>query len=235
MISKTRMQMLVKEFRIDEVAAGLREKPELLRFRDERGRNWLHLCASVDVKKKRGLDPKDSVKLARLLLKQGIDVNTPAFTEGTWQATPLWYAVGRGHNHPLAKFLLQSGSTPEHCLWAACFNQDAQMLKLLVDNGAPLEAVAEGETPLLGAVKSSKFKAAKQLLEAGSDPNYRDAKGMTALHYMLKKNSDKRHYEMFAKHGARGDIADGKGETAGQIMLRKRDPHFHRIAERLAP
>lgn len=234
MISKTKMQTLVKEFRVGEVSAGLREKPELLSFRDERGRNWLHLCASVDVSKRSALKPQDSVRLAAVLLDRGIEINTPAFTEGSWQATPLWYCVAWGRNLPLAKFLLASGSTPEHCLWAAAYNQDLGMLELLVDAGAPLEAIAEEETPLLSAVKYSKFKAAKLLLDAGCDANFRDAKGMTALHYMLKKNSDKKHYEMFVQHGARGDILNVDGKTASEIMLRKRDRYFHNLAARLA-
>ncbi len=233
MISKTRMQNLVKEFRVDEVAAGLRETPDLLQFRDERGRNWLHLCGSVDVSKKRGLNPKDSVRLARLLLDRGIDINGPAFTEGDWHATPLWYAVARGRNIALAKFLLEFGSTPEHCLWAACFYEDPKMVNLLVEAGAPLEAVAERETPLLGAVKYSKFKAARMLLDAGSNPDFQDVRGMTALHYMLKKASDKKHFRMFVERGARGDIRNAEGDTAAAIMLRKRDPDFHRMAKQL--
>ncbi|MEJ2131099.1 MAG: ankyrin repeat domain-containing protein [Gammaproteobacteria bacterium] len=241
MISKTKMTELVKEFRVREVAAGLDEKPELLAHRDEKGRNWLHLCASVNVsakpsrgaKKKPGVKRSDAVTLAALLLDRGIDVNEPAFTEGSWQATPLWYAIGRGRNLPLARFLLKSGSTPEHCLWAASFHEDKEFIELLVDAGANLEAVAEAETPLLGAVKWSKFKSARVLLDAGADPNFRDASGMTALHYMLKKGSDKKHFRMFVEHGARGDIPNAKGDTAAAIMSRKRDPAFRRMAAQL--
>jgi hypothetical protein len=232
-MSKTRMIELVKNFHTEKVSAGFRENPALIKLRDERGRNWLHLCASVDVSQKHQLNPQDSVRVAGTLLGLGIGVNEPAFTEGQWHATPLWYAIARGRNLPLAKFLLKSGSSPAHCLWAASFEEDLGMLKVLIDAGAPLEAVAEGETALLGAVKHNKFKAAAFLLDAGSDPDFQDRRGMTALHYMLKKNSDKEHYQMFVLHRARGDIANSDAKTASGVLMRKRDPEFHRISEQL--
>lgn len=231
--SKTRLTACVKAFDTDAVVAGLKARPDLLHYADERGRNWLHLCASVDARK-RGLDPAEATPLAGSLLELGIDVNAPAFTEDTWRATPLWYAVARGGNLALARFLLASGSTPEHCLWAAAFNEDLDMIALLVDAGAPLEAVAEQETPLLHAVKYSRFRGAEALLEAGADPDYRDVHGMTALHYMLRKGSDIRHFQTFAAYGARGDIPDHDGRTAVAILSRKRDPAFRAMATRLA-
>ncbi len=234
MISKTKMLTLVKEFRADEAAAGFREKPALLEIKDERGRNWLHLCASVDISKKHQLSPQDSIKLAKTLLDLGLGIDVSAFTEGEWQATPVWYAVARGRNLPLLRFLLKSGASAEHSLWAASFHQDLDMLRVLIDAGARLDAVAEGETPLLGAVKYSKFKAAAWLLDAGSDPDFQDDRGMTALHYMLKKNSDLSNYRMFVLHGARGDIPDAQGKTASLLLARKRDSAFHRNADELS-
>ena len=44
----------------------------------------------------------------------------------------------------------------------------------------------------------------------------------------------KRHFDMFERHGAHGDIPNADGRTASAIMLRKRDPYFHKIAKRLA-
>ena len=46
-------------------------------------------------------------------------------------------------------------------------------------------------------------------------------RGMTSLHYMLRKNSDARHFAAFVKHGARGDIprpqrTDGQRHHAPQ-------------------
>lgn len=152
--SKTRLTACVKAFDTDAVVAGLKARADLLHHTDERGRNWLHLCASVDAGN-RGLDPAGAVPLAAALLEFGIDVNAAAFTEGTWRATPLWYAVARGNNIALARYLLSAGSTPEHCLWAAVYNEDLDTIAVLVEAGARLEAVAEQETPLLHAVKYS--------------------------------------------------------------------------------
>lgn len=231
--SKTAMLECVKALQTEAVVAGLDAKPELLEVRDQRGRNYLHVCAGVDVRGKPGLAAADAIPLARVLIEHGLGIDEPAFTEGTWQATPLWYAVGRGRNFALAEFLLKAGASPEHCLWAACFREDLDMLGLLVDAGATLDAVAENETPMLGAVKHSKFTAAAFLLEAGASPDFRDVHGMTALHYMLKKGSDIRHFAMFVECGARGDIADAQGKTAAEILRRKRDKAFHRVADAL--
>lgn len=61
----------------------------------------------------------------------------------------------------------------------------------------------------------------------------RDVRGMTALHYMLKKNSDVRHFQAFAAYGARGDIPE-TARPRPAILSRKRDPAFHAVAARLA-
>ena len=233
MVSKTRMLALIKDLRWKEVEAGLAEKPELLAFRDQKGRNWLHLCCGVNPKSRK-LKPADGVKTARVLLDAGLDLDLEAFREGEWKATPLWYAIARGENLPLAKFLLELGADPDHCLWAAAFREDAAVVKLLVAHGAEIDAVAEGHTPFLGAVQWSRFRGAKALLELGANVDYQDGSGMTALHYMLKKGSDPRHFQMLMQHGARGDIPNADGATAAEIMGRKRAPVFRKMAAQLA-
>jgi uncharacterized protein len=230
-ISKTAMLALVKGFRASEVDAGLKENPALLAWRDERGRNWLHVCCATKAPKAR---QKDSVETAAVLLQHGLDKDSVAFAEGTWQATPVWYTVGRGENLALTEFLLDRGANPNHSLWAAGFNDDIGAIRLLVRHGARLDDVAEGATPFLEAVKWSHFEAAAELLKLGADPNYRDVHGMTALHYMLKKNSDKKHIAMVVAGGARGDIADKAGATAIDILRRKKDPDLRKLAEVIA-
>ena len=231
MASKTSLIRAIKTFSVDPVLVALRAKPELLHYRDERGRNWLHFCASINVLGKKNLHSGDSIRLAEALIELGLDKDAAAFTEGTWQATPLWFAVARGRNYRLAAFLLDSGASPEHCLWAASLNEDADMINLLLDRGANIEAIAEDETPLLGAVKYSKFAMAELLLASGSNPDFQDSKGMTALHYMLKKDSGKQYFEAFRDHTACIDIAGPDGRTVRAIMMQKRDIDFHALAD----
>jgi ankyrin repeat protein len=220
------MLALVKSFRAQEVRRALEENPALLAFRDERGRNWLHVCcATKPAKGKLG----DSVKTAETLLAAGLDLDREAFREGEWKATPLWFAIARGENLPLAELLLERGCDPNHCLWAAAFRSNLEAIRLLVRHGARLDDCVENETPFLAAVKTSRFDAAEELLRLGADPNFRDPRGMTALHYMLKKTSDAKHFAMLLAHGARPDIPDPKGVTALAALARKKAPAFRRV------
>jgi ankyrin repeat protein len=231
MVSKTAMLALVKGFRAAEVDAALRETPKLKEVRDERGRNWLHVACGTKPPKGR---EKDSIETVKVLLKHGFDMNAPAFIEGSWKATPVWYCIGRGENLALAEFLLKRGADPNHSLWAANFRGDLVAIRLLVKHGADLEAVAENTTPFLGAVSWSKFAPAEELLKLGANPNYIDHKGMTALHYMLKKDSDAKHIAMVVRHGARGDIKNREGVTAVDLLRRKRNPALRKLADMLA-
>lgn len=232
MASRTQLLESVKNLRWREVEASLAAHPSLTAYRDDRGRNFLHICCGVNVSEKK-LAPSQSVRTADVLLSAGIDINEEAFREHNWKATPLWYAVSRGQNLPLAKHLLQRGSDPNHCLWAAAFRDDVAAITLLLAHGADIDPVAEDETPFLSAVKTSHFRAAEALLERGANVNVQDSHGMTALHYMLKKDSDKRHFRMLLRYGARGDLKDEKGDIPVEIMSRKRDPDFKGMANEL--
>lgn len=229
MVSKTSMREAVRAHRWQEVAEGLADRPDLKDVPDERGRNWLHLACMAP-----GED-EASVRTADVLLALGFGIDDPAFTEGTWRATPLWHVISRGRNLKLAGHLLKLGANPNYCLFAAVWNEDRAAIRLLIKCGANIEEGADrGDTPLLGAVAWSKFGPAEELLRAGADPNVRNEKGATAMHMMLKKGSAPEHFQLFARHGAKGDIPDADGRTVVELLNRKRDPDYRVAAEMMA-
>ena len=233
MTSKTRMLALVKAFDAEAVVAALAETPTLLGVRDERGHSWLHLCCATPPKSEADVDA--SIRTADALIAAGLGISDAAFTEGSWRATPLWCAIGRGNNLALARHLLELGCDPEHCLFAAQFGRQPDAIRLLVSHGAQVDArFDDGGTPFLGAIEWSHFHEAEVLLELGADVDAKNRAGLTALHLMLKKASDPAAIRRVVEHGARGDIPGPDGRTAIDILKRKQDPQLRALADQLA-
>jgi len=231
-MSKTRLLQSIKSLKRDDVAALLEASPELKQVKDERGRNALHfLCSLPSADKTR----ERSLELAQYLLGLGFDINEPAFVEGPFKATPLWYAISRGRNLPLAKLLLKNGSTPEYCLWSAAFNDDVQTIDLLIKHGARVDPVAEDETPFLAAIKWSHFAAAERLLRHGANVNFQSSKGMTALHFLLKKNSDRKYVEMLLRHGADPTLENAEGKSPLDMVANRRDKTLLELLSKRSP
>lgn len=219
----------VRAFDWKALAADLDAAPHLLRHRDERGRNWLHLCCATPLA---GRAPKASLRTAKVLLEHGIDLHDHAFTEGAWKATPVWFCISRGRNLALARHLIGLGASPQFSLYAAAWNDDIAAIDLLVRAGADLEeGAAQGSTPFLGAIGWSRFATAWALARHGANVNARDKAGMTAAHLMLKKASPLAQFKELARWGARFDLPNASGKTATDIMRRKKDPAFRKLAD----
>jgi uncharacterized protein len=232
-MSRARLFRSIKALDQDAVAAVLAAQPELTRATDDRRRNPLHFLCSLPASAK---TRERAIRLARHLLGAGIDVNAPAFVEGAFKATPLWYSISRGRNLPLARFLLAEGSTPEYCLWAAGFADDVEAVDLLVRHGARLDPVTEDETPFLSAIKWSRFAAAERLLHHGADVNFQNSKGVTALHLVLKKDSAPKHVAMLLRHGADPAIKSRDGKSPLDLVSRRRDKtYFHLLSQPCPP
>ena len=228
-MSRTRLFAALKALDVQTVDRLLRAQPDLLRAVDDRRRSPLHFLCGLPA------DPKTSARalaLAGRLLDGGLDVNAPAFVEGIFQATPLWYAIARGRNLPLARFLLKRGSTPENALWAAAFAEDVAAIDLLVRSGASLDPVTEDETPFLTAIKWSRFVGAERMLHHGANVNFQNSKGLTALHMALKKNSDRRHVEMLLRHGADPTLRSRDGQSPLDLVRNRRDKTLFALLSR---
>lgn len=222
-MSRARLFRAVKALDLEAVAALLAAQPELARVTDDRRRNPLHFLCSLPASVK---TTGRSIRLARHLLGAGIGIDAPAFVEDAFQATPLWYAISRGQNLPLARFLLREGSTPEYCLWAAGFKDDVETIDLLIRHGASVDPVTEDETPFLGAIKWSRFAAAERLLHHGANVNFQNSKGVTALHLVLKKDSGPRHVLMLLRHGADPTIKRRDGQSPLDLVAKRRDKTY---------
>jgi len=230
MASKTSMLLLVRAFDWKAVDAGLKEKPQLVNHRDERGRNWLHVCCATRLD---GRSPKPAIRTADMLIAHGINVQDHAFTEGRWRATPVWYCVAFGRNLKLAEHLMTLGASPQHSLYASAYNRDTDAIRLLVRYGADIEeSSGQGDTPFLGAIGWSHFEAAAAMLACGANVDAQNDRGMTAAHMMLKKGSAYEPFELLARYGARFDLPDKDGVTAAEIMSRKRDQRFRALASK---
>jgi len=117
-------------------------------------------------------------------------------------------------------------------LWAAAYNDDADAIRLLIQYSAE-DPSSDEASVLLAAIRWNRFVAAEELLKLGANINFQDSKQMTALHYLLKKGSDKKHVRMLINYGARGNLVNGDGVTAAEIMMRKRDPDFRAMGAHL--
>jgi ankyrin repeat protein len=224
------MLALVEQLKWKEIKSAIHGNPELIRFRDKKGRNWLHLCCKVNIKK-RGLRAQDTIRTAEVLLRAGLDINAESASEGRWKATPLWHSIAFGQNLALSEYLLKHGSDPNHCLWAAAYNDDADAIRLLFRHGAE-DPTTRKSSPFLASIQWGRFAAAEEFLKQGADVDVQDAKKMTALHYLLKQGRDKKYVRMLINYGARGDIRNASGIAAAEIMVRKRDSDYRKMAAR---
>ena len=96
----------------------------------------------------------------------------------------------------------------------------------LVSLGADLDQVIDDETPFLHCWKNSRFKSAGFLLTAGSNVNFQDSKGKTALHYALEKSFEPKLVRLLVKHGAAPELKDREGVSSATKAARKRDTAY---------
>lgn len=128
--------------------------------------------------------------------------------------TNFFYAVEKGNieqvktlltgnpNLVNAKYIL-NGATPLH---NAAFNNNKEMVELLLANGADVNAKDNGgQTPLFYSIYIGKKTTAELLLAHGADVNAKDVGGMTPLHWATSHGHNEvvnEVVEVLLAHGA---------------------------------
>jgi len=162
------------------VSEILAAAPELAHATDPRGRTALHLACTIPPDK-RGLGEANGTKTVTAALKGGCELEAIAFSEGDWKANAVWFAVARGRNLALVKFLLKRGGNPSFSTWAAIFRNDADLLRALLTAKPRLDWVIEGEPPVFSAARLQRLNPLELLIAAGADPTIRDVRGRDAV------------------------------------------------------
>ena len=221
-MSKTRIIQAARDLDLPEMKKILQAKPELLRVVNDQGRNLLHLACSADCEEM-GKPESAAVRMVTFLLDQGLDIEEEGGA-GQDLCKPIWFAVCRGRNHSLVKYMIKRGAEPTG-LYAAGWWEDIEILNTLIDAGADKEVVV-GVTPFLACWGWKRFKAAKALALKGADVNVQDKRGRTALHIGVEKEFDPALLKWLVKRGASPDIPDREGITARVKASRKRNKKF---------
>jgi hypothetical protein len=181
-LSKTALFDAAKRWDAAAVKALLKAAPDLVRATDPKGRSALHIACAV--KPVKGFGEPDGIRTVTALLMAGADLEAHVPMpegEGDFRANAVWYAVSRGENLPLVKFLLKRGGDPSYSLWAATFRDNTEMLKALLAARPRLNLRAHGETPIFYAARTQRLKTLDLLIKAGADPSIKDDRGRDAM------------------------------------------------------
>ncbi|MGA8976688.1 MAG: ankyrin repeat domain-containing protein [Pseudolabrys sp.] len=183
--SKTALFEAARRWDVTSVKTILRAAPDLAKASDAKGRTALHIACAVNPRSGPPGEPT-GVKTVTAILKAGADLETEVpmdEDEGDFRATALWYAVARGENLPLVRFLLSRGADPSYSLWAAVWRDDSAMCRHLL-KARPrinLKAGPDRETPVFYAARLKRLKTLELLIKAGADPCIKDGRGRDAL------------------------------------------------------
>src|SRR4029079_1968989 len=120
-MSKTRIIEAVKLLDLKQLKEILAAKPKLLTVWDDRGRNLLHLACSVQCEDA-GQPETAAVRMVTFLLDSGLDIEELGGA-GRDRMPPIWFAVCRGRNARLVKYMIKRGAKPTG-LYAAGWWED---------------------------------------------------------------------------------------------------------------
>ena len=182
--SRTSMFTAASLWDAASVEAALALAPELARVTDPQGRTALHRACAVKPGSNPQLREPHGISTVTTLLEAGAELEREVpmnEDEGDFRATPLWYAVARGENLTLVKFLLQRGANASYSLWAAVWRDDDLLCRALLKSKPDLNLRAHGETPIFYAARLKRLKTPDLLIKAGANPAIADSAGRVAV------------------------------------------------------
>lgn len=190
----------VKTLDVKVIEELLQKESKWLQWSEEDGKNALHYICGLDISD----DPRKvdaSLQIVKLLLSSGMDLNSvqriPDDKCGFFNATPLWYAYTRGRNEKLYTYLLNEGANPNGCMFAIAWYDDVRAASRFKTHGAEIEDEA-----FLSAFNWKRFEIAEWFLNNGSNVNFADSDGNTALHLALQRKYKVDQIEWLLRFGA---------------------------------
>ena len=235
-MSIAKLEIAIRGSRAAEVAELLIARPDLIHRHDKSGRSWLHLACGIRLKSGAGA-AKKSIETVQALLDAGLDkdeINAMDEGEEIFEARPIWYAVARGVNLPLVKFLIGLGAVPEGALWAASYRRRKEMVAALLEAGADPDPIFFGGTPLMDVIKNKKFDMVPMLQDYGADINRQNGEGQTPLHRAIKVGFSMDEVEEILKLGADPKTKNKAGQTAIELCETLSKRRFKELCERYA-
>jgi ankyrin repeat protein len=100
------------------------------------------------------------------------------------------------------------------------FSDDLTSAKLLRRYGALVDEVFAGETPLIYAVRHSRSNFVTWLLKEGADPNFRDRRGLAALHHAVRRRLPDSILRALVQHGADVHAVSKDSVSVAQLATR---------------
>ena len=173
----------------------------------------------------------NNLKLAKILIQNGADINQRVITQSPLSMAILNLADWEDEALPMIKFLVKKGADVNEILDFVKVGEEDGFLttnlnlaismgspkcvEILLKNGADPNFVdTKGKTPLMYAALTS-FEILEILLKYGADPNISDFEGRTPLMLAsLDSDAEDGIVETLLEYGADPDKQDDKGYTA---------------------
>ena len=146
------------------------------------------------------------------------------------EALDIFEAAALGRLDRLKQYLRDAASAINSsskdgftALHFACFFGQPDAARLLIENGAAVDAVATNPTqvmPLHSAASSRNLEAARLLLERGAPVNARQQAGWVPIH-AAAQNGDRPMVELLLQHGADPKRVNDQGKTSAMVAREK--------------